>query len=600
MLTLFRLRPLLSKYKNWLFLSAVCHILMALFTVVSIPVVIPFFKILFSSESIKAEINISEPLEKDLNHFFTLLIKTLGNTKAMIFVCLSLILAFFFRNLFRYLSLVCISPLRNGIIRDLREQLHNQYLNINFAHHKEIRTGDLVSRATQDIQEVDWSVLSTLEAIFKSPFILIGSLSFMVMMNLKLTVTALVLMTFTGLIVSGISRRLKTISQKIQQKAGDLSSAFEETLHGWKIIQIFSAHNYRASDFQNQNENYYKKMNLYNRRRDLSSPLSEFLGVSSVVILLWTGSDLVFNKEMLPETFFAFILAFYQLIEPTKQLSNAVFSMQKGGAALDRIFEILHIPKVGQPSELSTGNLDFSKVLEFKNVSFWYPGNSEPALKNINIIIKKGQRIGITGFSGGGKSTFADILLRLQDSYTGNILLDGVDIKTLPLEKYRKLFGYVTQNSVLFNDTIAGNVALSKEYDNETVHQALQSADALDFMLQKEHQFLYRPGEKGTELSGGEKQRISIARSLYRNPKIMIFDEATSSLDAQSEDLVTQSIHNISDARTLILITHKLSLLKNMDVIYVFSNGCIAEEGSYDFLTKNGNYFRVLLDKTGI
>lgn len=593
MSTVLRLKSFLLKYKKWLILSAVSHILMALFTIVSIPMVIPFFKILFYPDN---NTNVyhspSGTFEKGLDHLFTRLIETQGNTNAMIIVCVCLVIAFFLRNVFRYLSLTFMAPLRNGIVRDLRGQIHHKYLFFNRT--RERSTGDLISRATQDVQEVDWSVLSVLEAVFKSPFILIGSLGFMLLMSVKLTLIALGLMVFIGIVISGISRKLKSISHSIQSKAGDLTSTFEETLHGWKIIQIFTAQNYRTSSFQKENDNYYQQMNQYSRRRELSSPLSEFLGVSTVVVLLWLGSDLVFKKELLPETFFAFILAFYQLIEPSKQLSNALFSMQKGSAALDRIFEILNIPERSETDQYSKTKLNFSKDLVFNDVSFVYPGSAEPALRNINLKIIKGQKIGITGFSGSGKSTFADLLLKLSITYSGDILLDGTNIKDIPAENYRKLFGYVPQEGVLFKDTIAGNVALNDKIDENALKAALHSADAFDFIYQKPDNIFYKSGEKGSELSGGEKQRITIARALYHQPDIMIFDESTSSLDAQSEEVITKTISQISENKTVIFITHKLSLLKKMDIIYVFSDGTIAEEGNYDFLTQNGKHFQKL------
>jgi ABC-type multidrug transport system fused ATPase/permease subunit len=591
MSTVLRLWPFLSKYKKWLLLSAFCHVFMAIFTVVSVPLIIPFFRILFSSNSSEDSITSLSQVEGRLSLFFTELIQNYGPQTSMLIVCFALVLAFLFRNLFRYLSLISIAPLRNGVIKDIRIELHDSLLNLPLKYINNERKGDLISRATLDIQEIDWSILSILEAVFKSPFIIVGSLSFMVLINVKLTLFAMCLMVFTGVVVSGISRLLKRDSHNLQVKIGEIGAILEESLHGLKIIKIFSAQKLRKSAYETASNDLNNQSILYSKKRELSSPVSEFLGVSTVVVLLWYGAQMVLRFEILPETFFAFILAFYQLIEPSKQLSNAIFSFQKGNAALDRVEEVLCLEKEESTEQLLENKTRFESSLTLTNVSFTYNHGIKPALTNIHLSLKKGEKIAIVGSSGSGKSTLVDLILRLYHDYEGTILIDQKDIKTINLNSYRNLFGVVTQEPILFNDTIESNVALSRDVNREKLIHALSTANALNFVNEKEGSILFKIGDRGNKLSGGEKQRITIARAIYNDPAILIFDEATSSLDGESENVVRMALELAMKDRTTIIVAHKLSTIKNVDRIIVLEDGRIVEEGSFDELIKRQGVF---------
>ena len=589
MLTALSLLPFIKKYRKWLLLSAACHVGMAFFTVFSIPMIIPFFRILFNRDVTHNNISNMGVFEGRLNEVFTNLIVIQGSKRAMILVCLALVTAFFFRNAFRYLSLIFMAPLRNGIVCDLRNNIHTKLLYLPLHFFNEENKGDLMSRTTMDVQEVDWSILSMIEAVFKSPFIIIGSLSFMILINIKLTLFAILLMLFTGVIIAGISRRLKRDSQNIQSRIGALTTIIEESLHGLRIVKLFSAQRFRENKFIAENQKFYLLSNNFARKRELSSPLSEFFGVSIVVLLLWFGSSLVFKNELLPETFFAFILAFYQLIEPTKQLSNAMFSLQKGSAALNRINEVLQYDEEIEEQDTSITQLSFRNSIEIINLSFSYPNTNQKALDTINLCILKGEKIGIIGKSGSGKSSLVDVLLRLQDNYSGKILLDGSDIRSLPLTPYRRLFGVVSQESILFNDAIKDNITLNTPYDIERMVHVLQVANLDELISQKDEGIHYTIGERGGLLSGGERQRLTIARALYQNPPILLLDEATNALDAQSEGIVKEALYKALENRTALIIAHNLSLLSEVDRVLVLEDGKIIKEGSYNEILDSVN-----------
>jgi ABC-type multidrug transport system fused ATPase/permease subunit len=582
----------LRKYTRSIMLSIGSNIFLSFFTVVSIPIIIPFFQILFDRKPNLA--NASGP-EKWLHGYFDQLVNTQGKEAALITVCLAIVGVFFLKNIFRYLALYFITPVRNGIVRDLRMDMFDKFLLLPISYFTEERKGDLMSRVTIDVQEVEWSILNTIEAIFKAPIILIGCLIFMITISLKLTLFVVVLLVITALIIGSIGRSLRSTSATAQTKLGELSSILEESLSGMRIIKAFNGEEKAKSKFNTESQSYYKTINAILFRRDLAAPLSEFLGIAIVAILLWYGTLLVLKNELTPETFFAFVFAFYQVIEPAKNLSQALYNIEKGRSAMERINEVLslHVTNHNRPDALVKNKLE-SKI-EFKDVWFQYPSAQDFALKGFNLTINKGESVALVGPSGGGKSTVADLLIRFQECSKGEILMDGKNILSLDLIAYRDLFGVVTQEAILFNDSIAENITFGKPKDITKLNEAITTAhlqSVIDDLPDNVDHFI---GDRGNKLSGGQKQRLTIARAMYKNPAILILDEATSSLDSESEKIVQSSIENIMKDRTSIIIAHRLSTIINADKIVVVKDGLIHDVGSHDALMLSSPIYQNLV-----
>ncbi len=588
----------LKKYKSNIFLAIVSNVLLSVFTVVSIPVIIPFFQLLFGKESQKT--GSSSSMEAWLNGFFENMIKTYGNEKALLIVCSIIVVVFFFKNIFRYLALVFITPVRNGIVRDLRGDLYNKFLLLPLSYYSEERKGDLISRATMDVQEVEWSVLNTLDAFFKSPIIILGCLIFMLSISLKLSLVVLVLLLFTALIIGGLGRSLRSSSSMAQIKLGELSSTLEESLSGMRVIKAFNAEDTAKKKFDTENNSYYNLVNKILYRRDLAAPVSEFLGIAVVVFLLWYGTSLVFKNELSPEIFFAYVFAFYQIIEPAKTFAQSFYNLQKGRSAMSRISEVLDIEIINKNRSNALPKKSFEEKIVFKNVDFQYEGASEMAVKNVSLNINKGESVALVGPSGGGKSTLADLIIRFQESTNGSVEIDDVNILDVDLSDYRDLFGVVTQEAILFNDSIANNIVFGRAYDAKKLNQAIIAANAYDFINELPEKLEYTIGDRGSKLSGGQKQRITIARAIYNNPQILILDEATSALDSESEKVVQQALENIMVDRTSIIIAHRLSTIKKANTIFVVKNGSLQAEGSHDYLIKNSPLYETLVNNQNI
>lgn len=595
-----RLLGYMHRYKSLVALNIISNILTAVFTALSIPLLIPFLEILFDRREPELQapqtVFSVEGLAQYFNYTLSTYIEQSGKEAALLFVCISILGVFFLKNLFRYLSLFFMAPVRNGIIRDLRAQLFDKVLNLPLSYFSEEKKGDLLSRITADVQEVEWSILNVLEAIFREPLIIIGSLAFMLYISPSLTVFVFILILFTAVVIGGIGRSLKRSSSAVQESLGVIVSIVEEALGGLRIIKGFNAENYQRGKFGLENNHYRYQLTRLLWRRDLSSPLSEFLGIATVAVLLWYGSRQVFSESLDAETFLTFIFAFYNVIDPAKSLSKSVYNIQKGIGAMRRVEHILDAenPITDAPDAVELSS--FRQSIEFKQVSFAYNALEGAVLKQIDLVVPKGQLIALVGASGAGKSTLVDLLPRFYDVSSGVIYLDGKDIRQYPIRQLRHLMGIVSQEAILFNDSIYNNIVFGLEgVSPEAVEQAARIAHAHDFIMATEKGYQSNIGDRGNKLSGGQRQRITIARAILKNPPILILDEATSALDAESEKLVQAALNALMQNRTSIVIAHRLATIQHADQIVVLKNGQIVERGNHQsLLQKQGEYQKLV------
>lgn len=586
----------LRGYKGLLALNIICNVLMAVCMVISIPIIIPFFQILFdrvTPSSTPVPFSIKN-IQAWLEYIFGWMVETYSESGALVIVCLAFVLVFFLKNLFRYLSLVFMAQVRNGIVRDVRNAIFKKYMQLPLAFFTRGKKGDLLARMSTDVQEIEYSILNVIEALFKEPIVIIGSITFMLMTSRNLTLFVFVLILVTVFIVGRISRNLKRQSKAVQNQLSDLVTHVEESLNGMRIIQGFNAQEYQHRRFQLINDTYRRLLSRIMFRRDLSSPLSEVLGIAIVAVLLWYGANLVFKDEIEPETFFAFLYAFFNVIAPSKTFSSAYYHIQKGLAAVDRVNEILdnteEIKSPAQPIPIRT----FEHEIVFENVGFKYQEDGDWVLRHIDIRIPKGQVLAIVGSSGTGKSTLADLLPRFHDVSEGSIRIDGHDIRDLDLRVLRGLMGVVNQDPVLFHDTIFNNIAFGKpDATREEVIEVARIAQIHDFIMSTPQGYDTIVGDRGSTLSGGERQRMTLARALLINPPILILDEATASLDSKSERLVQDALSRVMEGRTSIVIAHRLSTIQHADHIVVLQDGRIVESGDHNSLMqRQGEYYK--------
>ncbi len=586
----------LRGYKGPILMNIVCNILMALCMVISIPIIIPFFQILFgrvkpSGEPVAFSVN---NIQSWLEYVFGRLVEVYSQETALLIVCVTFVAIFFLKNLFRYLSLVFMARVRNGIVRDVRNAVFQKYMHLPLAYFTRGKKGDLLSRISTDVQEIEYSILNVIESIFKEPIVIIGSITFMLFTSLRLTLFVFVLILITVFVIGRISRKLKRQSKEAQSRLADLVIHVEESLNGMRIIQGFNAQQYQRDRFSLINERYKKLLTRIMYRRDLSSPLSEVLGIAIVSGLFWYGAHLVFKSEIKPETFFAYLYAFFNVIAPSKSFSTAYYNIQKGLAAVDRVNEIIdnveEIKEVPDPKPIHS----FEKEIVFDNVGFQYNDNGEWVLKNINLRIPKGQVLAIVGSSGAGKSTLADLLPRFHDVSEGKISFDGTDIREFDLKQLRSLMGIVNQDPVLFHDTIFNNITFGRpDATMEEVIRVATISQMHEFIMAQPDGYNTIVGDRGSTLSGGERQRLTLARALLVNPPILILDEATASLDSKSERLVQEALSKIMEGRTSIVIAHRLSTVQHADQIIVLQNGKIIESGDHaSLMQRQGEYYK--------
>lgn len=511
---------------------------------------------------------------------------------ALMYICGGLGLIFFLKNIFRYLAIYTMAPVRVGVSAQLRNQLFNKWMALPLSYFSEERKGDLISRMTTDVQEVEVSILSTLETLVKDPLLILGSVAIMIYTSPALTAFVFVLMLFTSLVIGGISRTLKRQSGDAQRLMGDLISIQEESLGGLRVIKSFAAEHYVIGRF-NYVLNAYRNMLIrINRRRDLSSPLSEFLGIAVVCCLLWFGAKLVFENQMVGSVFIAFLYAFFNVIEPSKALSTAYFNIQKGLAALNRIQQVLDAKEQIADLPQAIQKTNFDHEIRFEKVSFRYANQDQDVLHDINLVIPKGKTFAIVGVSGSGKTTLVDLLARFYDVTEGRITIDGEDIRNIRLNDLRSLMGMVSQEAILFNDSIRNNILFGKEQiSDQKIKDSLIAAHADIFVREQEEGLNYTIGDRGLKLSGGQRQRLTIARALLRDPQILILDEATSSLDSNSEKIIQEAMTEILQNRTALVIAHRLSTIQNADRIIVLREGQIIEQGTHEELLKKGGEY---------
>jgi len=598
-----RLLRYYAPYKRLLAFAVLCNLLMSLFMVISIPVLQPFLQILFDPNAGQAtqpanpQATGFQGVEQAVNSFFSDLIQQHGREEALLIVCGFLVLSFFGKNLFRYLSLYFLAPVRNGIVRDLRQKLVGKILDLPLSYFSEARKGDLMSRISADVQEVEWSIVGVVESVAREPIVIMGSLAFMIFVSPGLLIFVFGLMLFSGLIIGGVGRSLRRQSGEAQSRLGLIGSLVEETLGGLRIIKGFNAEQWQAERFGRENERYARTLTGLYRRKDLASPLSEFLGIGAVSVLLWFGAKQVFAGEISAATFITFLYAFYNIIEPAKALSGASYSIRKGMGALERVEEVLNAPLVIQDADNALSINEFRDKIEFRNVSFQYQNADRDALHDITLSIPRGKIVALVGASGAGKSTVADLLPRFYDVTAGQILVDGTDIRQLRLRDLRSLMGIVSQEAILFNDTVRSNIAFSSgDVSATAVEAAARAANAHDFITAMPEGYDTNIGDRGNKLSGGQRQRLTIARALLKNPPILILDEATSALDSESEQLVQAALDTLLKNRTALVIAHRLSTVQHADEIIVLDAGRIVERGTHESLMREGKFYRKLVE----
>jgi ATP-binding cassette, subfamily B, bacterial MsbA len=591
----------LKDQKQNIFLYFVFNLLSILFSLLSLAMLAPFLQLLFGKEQLLDKpptVTFSaSSVTGYLKYVLGLLIREHNKVYALAAICVIVILSIFLKNIFLYFSYRVLAPLRNYVMTRLRADLFSKLLELPIGFFTEQRKGDIISRMSNDANEIEWSVMSTLEGLIKDPMNILIILATLFFLSIPLSLFLFVLLPLTGFIIGRVSRSLKKQSTIAQEQLGVLMSILDETLGGLRVIKAFNAEKIMKHRFFATNENLNQIRNKIMFRRDMASPMSEFLGILVLCCILWFGGRLVLANEagLQPEGFITYIAIFAQIINPAKSLSTAFYNMQRGRAAIQRIEEILKAPVAIQEEKNPKTLLSFQSSIEFKQASFAY--DETTILDKINLRIEKGKTIALVGASGAGKSTVADLIPRFHDVSSGELLIDGINVREYSLHSLRSQMSIVTQEPILFNDTIAANIALgSSTQDPAAIEAAARVANAHDFIMQKEEGYQTNIGDRGSKLSGGERQRITIARAVLKNPPILILDEATSSLDTESERLVQDAINRMMQHRTSIVIAHRLSTIRHADEIIVLQHGLIVERGTHEQLMNRQGYYKKLID----
>lgn len=595
----FGLLKYLYPYKWHVVLNVGSNILAAIFSLFSLAMLIPFLQLLFGTVplvEVKPDFVMSaKGLAQYLNFYLSDIIKTHDRASALLFVIVLVLIASFLKNLFTYLSLYYLAPIRTGVLQDMRNLLYRKIVDLPLGYFTEEKKGDIISKMTNDVNEIEISVIRSLEMFFRDPIIIIIHLVGLIYISPQLTLFVLIILPLTGLVIGRVGKNLRKTSFKGQTKMGIILTMIEETIGGLRVVKAFNAEKKVITRFESMNSFYSLLMKKMWRRRDLASPLSEFLGTIVVILVLWYGGNLIFagKGNLGPEALIAFIGIFYMIINPAKSFSSAYYNVLKGLASADRIDSILNAEN---PIKVKAGARtlkSFNNEIEYRNVSFKY--QNDWVLKKINLTIKKGMTVALVGQSGSGKSTMVDLLPRFWDVTEGEILIDGVNIKEYDLSSLRNLMGNVNQDPILFNDTFYNNIAFGVDGAKmDDVINAAQIANAHDFILSTPNGYHTNVGDRGSKLSGGQRQRVSIARAILKNPPIMILDEATSALDTESERLVQDAIDNLMKHRTSLVIAHRLSTIRKADLICVLHEGEIVERGKHDeLLALNGYYAKL-------
>ncbi len=597
----YRVLSFAKPYWGFALLNVLFNLLTVLFSLFSFALLVPFLNLLFGTEKLVTErpefAFSSDALLGSLNYHISSIIIESGQIDALVFICIVLVSAFFLRNVARFMSSFFMANVRVGAVQDMRNAIYNKILILPLSFYNKNKKGDILARITNDVQEVEYSIMNYLEMLVRDPITILAFLFFMLSMSPQLTLFVLVILPITGYIIGLIGRSLRKTSKIGQARMADMLSHIEESISGLRIIKAFNAIGYSDRKFREQNGLLSRLMISIYRRRDLSSPMSEFLSSVVIIIVLWFGGRMVLSDHspISAADFITYIIIFSQIIPPAKTFAQGYYHIQKGIASAERIFEILDAEEVIVEKIDAKPIEDFKEKIEYRNVGFKYV--DAPVLTNINLTIEKGKIIALVGESGGGKSTMVDLLPRFYDVTEGSILVDGYDLRDCRINDVRGLMGIVTQETILFNDSLFNNIAFgSTSATKEDVIAAAKVANAHNFIMEMEKGYDTTIGDRGSNLSGGQRQRISIARAILKNPPILILDEATSSLDTESERLVQDALSKVMRARTSIVIAHRLSTIQHADEIIVMQKGMIAERGKHEELLAKGGVYKRLFD----
>lgn len=592
-----RLINYISDYKGTIVGYFVCSLLAVVFSLFSLGALAPVLQVLFSDQQ-QAHVAKANPgIIEQVQDYCYQLIAVKGPVNALGYICIAIVVFITLKNLFLYLSIYILAPLRNAILRRLREDLFSKILSLPIGFFTEERKGDLMSKMTNDINEVEISVISVLEVFIREPLTILVFLTAMIYISPGLSLFIFIFLPLSGLVIGLLSKTLRKSSNKSQEFLAEILAVIEETLTGMRVVKAFNAERHQLLRFTKMNNDLFRIRNKISARRELASPASEVMGIIVVSVILWYGGSMVLQHQgtLSGSMFLAYIGFFTQIINPFKNLSSAYSNVRKGTAALDRIEQILGLEATIKELPDAKPVKTFEDQIELRNVHFAY--GDKVILDDINLVIPKGKTIALVGASGAGKSTLVDLIPRFHDVTSGELLIDGINVKEYKLDQLRRLMGVVSQDPILFNDTIYNNITLGTGGASlENVEAAAKVASAHQFILQKAEGYDTVVGDRGSRLSGGERQRVTIARAVLKNPPILILDEATSSLDTESERMVQEAINKLMQNRTCVVIAHRLSTVRNADEIIVLEKGRIMERGTHDSLLQRDGLYRKLVE----